>query len=87
MTAELPATGKWYGLSAIFRHQDQEFESWRDTVAPDGGLACPVDGEPLTTGPSTPAGASVLKFCRFCGYRAPRDTVVPQRGTMMGRTG
>lgn len=87
MTAEIPATGKWYGLASILRHQEQEFETWKTVVSADGGLACPRDGEPLTTGPATEAGASVAKFCRFCGWRAPRDAVVPQRGVMMGRDG
>lgn len=87
MTAEIPATGAWYGLAAIFRHQEQEFGSWSATVTADGGLACPRDGEPLTSGPATSASSGVSRFCRFCGWRAPRDVVTPQRGVMMGESG
>lgn len=87
MTAELPATGAWYGLGSIFRHQAQEFESWQQIVRADGGLACPIDAEPLSGPPNSPAGAAVAKFCRFCGWQAPRDVVTPQRGVPMGRTG
>jgi hypothetical protein len=87
MSEPIPATGAWYGLSAIFKDQNREFDWWADEVRSEGGLACPIDGEPLTTGPSTDAGADVTRFCKFCGWRAPRDVVVPRKGTRMGRTG
>ena len=82
-----PATGGWYGLAAIFADQNREFEWWQQEVQSDGGLACPRDGEPLTTGPSTDAGAMVVKFCKFCGWQAPRDVVPLRRGVRMGRDG
>lgn len=81
------ATGKWYGLAAIFEDQRVEYEQWAQIVTADGGLACPVDGEPLRTGPASPAGGPVAKFCPFCGWQAPRDVVSPQRGVKMGRSG
>jgi hypothetical protein len=87
VTQPVPATGAWYGLAAIFADQEREFEWWQNEVASDGGLACPHDGEPLTTGPSTDAGACVARFCRFCGWQAPRDVVVPRHGVKMGRSG
>ncbi len=82
-----PATGGWYGLSAIFQDQNREFDWWADEVRSIGGMACPNDGEPLTTGPSTRAGATVIQFCKFCGWRAPRDVVEPRHGVRMGRWG
>ena len=87
MGSPAPATGKWYGLAAIFRDQEFEFDWWQQEVQSEGGLACPIDGEPLSTGPATDAGASVIRFCKFCGWRAPRDVVSPRRGVKMGRTG
>ena len=87
MGSPLPATGAYYGLAAIFADQNMEFDWWQDQVMGEGGLACPRDGEPLTTGPSTDAGASVVKFCKFCGWRAPRDVVSPRHGVKMGRDG
>jgi hypothetical protein len=83
----LPATGAYYGLAGILADQNMEFDWWANEVQANGGLACPIDGEPLTTGPSTDAGASVIKFCKFCGWRAPRDVVSPRHGVKMGRTG
>ena len=87
MGSPASATGAWYALDAIFKDQRKEFEDWERIVASDGGLACPRDGEPLTSGPSTPAGAEVIKFCKFCGWRAPRDVVAPREGARMGRDG
>jgi hypothetical protein len=87
MTTPQPATGAYYGLAAIFRDQAWEFDWWQDEVMAEGGLACPRDGEPLSTGPSTDAGATVVKYCRYCGWRAPRDVVMPRHGTKMGRSG
>jgi hypothetical protein len=81
------ATGAWYALSSIFRDQEREFDWWQTEVASDGGMACPRDGEPLSTAPSTDAGACVVRFCRFCGWRAPRDVIVPRHGVKMGRDG
>lgn len=81
------ATGGFYALAAIFADKREQFDWWQDQVVSEGGLACPIDGEPLTTGPSTDAGASVVKFCKFCGWRAPRDVVAPRRGVKMGRSG
>ena len=52
------------------------------------GQACPVCGEPLTPGPSTPAGASVERYCRYSGdheFVYPRDWHPPVRpGTGVG---
>jgi hypothetical protein len=87
MASPQPATGAWYALGAIFRDQEYEFERWRQEVQSEGGLACPRDGEPLSTGPSTGAGASVVRYCRFCGWQAPRDVISPRHGVKMGRDG
>ena len=88
MTSPAPATGAWYGLAAIFADQKLEFEAWEQIVAADGGLACPVCGEPLSSGP--PQAGTVSRYCRFGGdhqYRAPRDVVPPRQGQRMGRSG
>jgi hypothetical protein len=85
-----PATGAWYALAAIFKTQRDEYGNWERIVTADGGLACPVCGEPLTSGPSTPAGAEVVRFCEFAGdhqFRVPRDVVPPREGQRMGRYG
>jgi hypothetical protein len=82
-------TGKWYGLSAIFAGQKFEREAWNTIVETEGGLACPVCGEPLTTGPGSAAG-TVSRYCRFAGdhkFRAPDDVVRPVEGARMGRYG
>lgn len=87
MAGDTPATGAFYGLAAIFRDQKFEFDWWQQEVQSNGGMACPIDGEPLSSPPATDAGASVIRFCRFCGWRAPRDVVSPRPGVKMGRTG
>jgi hypothetical protein len=82
-------TGKWYGLQSVFRDQEYEFSAWEQIVTTDGGLACPVCGEPLSTGPASAAG-EVTRFCRFAGdhtFRAPADVVRPVHGAKMGRYG
>lgn len=84
-----PATFAWNALSAIFEDRQREFEWWEQTVTADGGLACPVCGEPLQTGPPAAAG-TVTRFCPFAGdhaYEAPRGVVPPRYGQMMGRRG
>jgi len=89
VTSPAPATGKWYGLDAIFKDQAREFEAWEQIVVADGGMACPVCGEPLGSGPPSAAG-TVSRFCKFAGdhkFRAPRDTVPPREGQRMGRFG
>lgn len=89
MASPVPATGKWYGLAAIFTDRQREFEAWEQIVISDGGTACPVCGEPLSTGPPSAAG-TVSRFCRFAGdheYHAPRDVVPPRYGQRMGRSG
>ena len=82
-------TGKWYGLAAIFEDQNREFDVWQDIVQSEGGVACPVCGEPLSSGPPGAAG-TVSRYCRYAGdhkFRVPRDVVTPRRGTRMGRYG
>lgn len=89
MGSPVPATNGWYGLAAIFEDQQLEFESWEQIVVGDGGLACPVCGEPLTSGPPN-SERSVTRFCKFAGdhrFEAPRDVVPPRRGQRMGRFG
>jgi len=84
------ATGKWYGLGAIFQDKDLEFDTWAQIVQTEGGVACPVCGEPLSSAPPTQAGSGVTKFCRFAGdhrFWAPDDVVVPRHGVRMGRFG
>jgi hypothetical protein len=90
MGSPAPATGAYYGLAAILRDQTWEFDWWQQEVMSNGGLACPVCGEPLSTAPSTDAGASVIKFCKFAGdhrFFAPGDVVTPRHGQRMGRYG
>lgn len=89
MGSPVPATGAWYGLAAILEDREREFESWEQVTVTDGGLACPVCGEPLKSGPASAAG-TVTRFCPFAGdhqYLAPRDVVQPRYGVKMGRTG
>jgi len=84
------ATGKWYGLGAIFQDKDLEFDTWSQIVQTEGGVACPVCGEPLSSAPPSEAGSGVTKFCRFAGdhrFWAPDDVVVPRHGVRMGRFG
>jgi len=88
-TPAKPATGAWYALGAIFEDRQREFESWEQILTADGGLSCPVCGEPLQTGPPAAAGA-VTMFCPFAGdhvFEAPADVVPPRYGQMMGRRG
>jgi hypothetical protein len=84
------ATGKWYGLGAIFQDRQAEFGAWAQIVETEGGLACPVCGEPLSTAPPTDAGSGVTLYCRFAGdhrFEVPADVVRPQPGVKMGRYG
>lgn len=67
--------GSWWGLHSVFEQSRMEFEAYRSMVP----MACPVDGEPLTPGPTTASGAGVERFCRFDSYRYPRDHVSPMR--------
>lgn len=69
------ASGSWWGLVSVLRESRQEFEAFVSRPP----LACPDDGEPLEPGPSTPAGASVELFCRYCGWQYPRDYIAPVR--------
>jgi hypothetical protein len=91
MGSPVPATGAWWALDAIFKDQQLEFETWEQVVVSDGGLSCPVCGEPLSSAPpSTGSGRAVSRFCRFAGdhrYEAPGDVVAPQPGVRMGRYG
>lgn len=84
-----PATGAWWGLDAILQSREEEFTAWESIVQVSGGLACPVCGEPLQTGPPSAAG-TVAAYCPFAGdhkYHVPRDVVPPRRGVKMGRFG
>lgn len=85
-------TGSWWGLVSAIKQRDFEFGYWQDIVTSEGGLSCPVCGEPLQpagTGPSD-VNAAVQKHCRFGGdhrFHVPEDVVAPQRGARMGRYG
>lgn len=68
-------TGSWWGLSTVLKQSAEEFREYVSRPP----QACPRDGEPLTPGPSTPAGASVELFCRYCFWQYPRDYVAPER--------
>jgi hypothetical protein len=83
-------TGGWYALAAILEDQQLEFDTWGAIVAAEGGLSCPVCGEPLQTAPPGGAGSGVTTYCRYAGdhkYRVPGDVVRPARGARMGRYG
>lgn len=77
-------TGSWWGLVSVLRESKQEFDAYWSYPP----VACPVCGEPLTPGPSTPAGASVERYCRYSGdheFVYPRDWHPPVRpGTGVG---
>jgi hypothetical protein len=49
----------WYGLLATIEDAIREAEYWRNSPP----LACPNDGEPLTTGPDGEL------WCKFDGWR------------------
>lgn len=86
------AQGGWWGLISVFEHQREEFDAWQNIVETEGGIACPVCGEPLQsagTGPSD-VNSRVDRFCRFAGdhqFRVPRDVIRPAEGARMGRFG
>jgi hypothetical protein len=65
----------WWGLHSVFEQNRQEFEAFISAPIP----ACPHDGEPLVLAPTTAAGASIERFCRFDGFAWPRDYVTPRR--------
>jgi len=65
----------WWQLNDVWEQSRQEFE-WSLDNEP---ITCPRDGEPFTLAPPTDAGADTEKFCRFCGFRFPRDWTRPQR--------
>ena len=74
----MASTGSWWGLIGVLRESREEFEAFVSRPP----LACPVCAEPLTPGPSTPAGASVELFCAYAGdhhYVYPRDYHPPVR--------
>lgn len=75
MSEPQQAHGGWWGLYDVRRQADAEFEWWAQTIP----MACPNDGEPLTIAPDTDSGASVDRFCRFCGWQYPRDWNPPTR--------
>ena len=67
----------WWQLNDVQEQSRQEFE-WSLDNEP---ISCPRDGEPFTNATaSDKAGEEgTEKFCRFCGFRFPRDWVRPQR--------
>lgn len=84
--------GGWWGLWSVWEQRREEFDWYADVVTSEGGLSCPVCGEPLRPGPGGPSelGATVAAYCRFAGdhkFRAPADVIRPQPGARMGRTG
>lgn len=79
-------TGSWRGLSSVLKQSRQEFDAYWSRPPAD----CPVCGEPLTPGPSTPRGATVQLFCRFGGdheFVYPRDWHPPTRTVPDGGSG
>ncbi len=54
----------WWQLDSILK-EDQQLREFYATQPP---VACPNDGEPLTVAPD-----SGELFCRFDGWRYPRD--------------
>lgn len=79
--SEQPQTGSWWGLDAVFKQSQQEFDAYWSRPPAD----CPQCAEPLTPGPSTPRGATVQLFCRYDGWQYPRDWHPPTRpATGMG---
>lgn len=67
--------GGWWQLFDVRRQSEQEFETWLELEP----ISCPRCGEPLTPSPTTDGGATVDRFCRFDGFRFPRDWVPPVR--------
>lgn len=74
-------TGSWWGLLAVWRDSATEFEAYVSRP-PE---ACPICGEPLRPPPDTPAGSGVELYCKFDGWRYPRDWVRPERPGPAGR--
>lgn len=71
-------TGSWWGLDAVFKQSQQEFDAYWSRPPVD----CPICGEPLTPGPSTPRGAAVQLYCKYAGdheFIYPRDWHPPTR--------
>jgi len=60
----------WYQLLDIRKHARQEWHFWNDRPP----IACPIDGQPLLTGPTSQA--STL-YCPFDGWQWPRDWIQP----------
>jgi hypothetical protein len=85
-------TGGWWGLINVIETRQEEFDTWQNIVEAEGGIACPVCGEPLQsagTGPSD-VNSQVDRFCRYAGdhkFHTPRDIIRPQPGARMGRYG
>ena len=78
-------TGSWWGLSSALKESQQDFDAY--WAAPP--VACPVCGQPLTPGPSTPSGAAVELFCEYAGDHSfvyPRDWHAPVRPGAIGGT-
>lgn len=61
--ATTPPGGSWYTLLDIVREAAEDARQQRRQPP----VACPHDGEPLTTGPDGSLA------CRYDGYRWPRD--------------
>ncbi len=70
-----PATGSWWSLVSVYRQSAMEFDAYRSMVP----MACPVDGEPLTSAPGSSSRSGTDRFCRYDGFSYPRDHVVPMR--------
>lgn len=58
---EASTGGGWLGLLDIYQDAAEEAAFWRAQPP----VACPNDGEPLTTGPDG------RLFCKFDGWRPP----------------
>jgi len=67
--------GSWWGLHNVFEQSRQEFEAYA-SIPP---VACPHDGEPLTSAPAAAALSGTVLRCRFDGWSYPRDHVAPMR--------
>lgn len=78
VAAPVVKKGSWWGLSSVFKESQQEFDAYWSTPP----TACPVCGQPLEPGPSTPRGATVQLFCNYAGDHSfvfPRDWHPPTR--------
>jgi len=57
----------WWQLDSVLKEQ-AAYENHYRSAQP---VACPNDGEPLTTAP--PNASGVILFCRYDGWQYPRD--------------